>query len=158
MIKFRGVVTRRTQVFSQLKKVWFTCQRCGQDKGPIYHNNNAQVYLGNCVLCQSKGPFKIDQDLTIYRNYQKLTVQETPGTVPPGRVPRHKDVILLGDNIDSARPGDEVFVTGIVTNRFEYALNAKHGFPVFNTIIEANYIKRVKDVMINENFTSEEQD
>ena len=84
-------------------------------------------------------------------------MQETPGTVPPGRVPRHKDVILLGDNIDAARPGDEVEITGIFTNRFEYALNVKHGFPVFSTVIEANYIKRVKE-LINEDFTSAEKE
>lgn len=40
-------------------------------------------------------------------------MQETPGTVPAGRVPRHKEVHLLGDNIDVARPGDEVEITGI---------------------------------------------
>ena len=84
-------------------------------------------------------------------------MQETPGTVPPGRVPRHKDVILLGDNIDAARPGDEVEITGIFTNRFEYALNVKHGFPVFSTVIEANYIKRVRE-LINEDFTSAEKE
>ena len=65
-------------------------------------------------------------------------------------------MILLGDNIDAARPGDEVEITGIFTNRFEYALNVKHGFPVFSTVIEANYIKRVKE-LINEDFTSEEK-
>lgn len=32
--------------------------------------------------------------------------KESPGSVPPGRVPRHKDVILLADLIDRARPGE----------------------------------------------------
>ena len=32
---------------------------------------------------------------TVYRNYQRVTLQESPGTVPAGRVPRYKDVILL---------------------------------------------------------------
>lgn len=49
---------------------------------------------------------------TIYRNYQKLTLQESPGTVPAGRLPRHKEVILLYDLIDVARPGEEIDVTG----------------------------------------------
>ena len=71
-------------------------------------------------------------------------------------MPRHKDVILLGDNIDAARPGDEVEITGVFTNRFEYALNVKHGFPVFSTHIETNYIKRVRE-LINEDFTAEEK-
>jgi DNA replication licensing factor MCM2 len=72
-------------------------------------------------------------------------MQETPGTVPPGRVPRQKEVILLNDLIDCARPGDEVEVTGIFINRFDYFSNVKHGFPVFTTIIEANYVKRFGD-------------
>jgi len=74
-----------------------------------------------------------------------MTIQETPGTVPPGRVPRQKEVYVLNDMVDSARPGDEVEITGIYINRFDYFGNVKHGFPVFNTIIEANFIRRYTD-------------
>jgi len=49
---------------------------------------------------------------TVYKNYQKLTLQESPGTVPPGRLPRQREVILLWDLIDSAKPGEEVEITG----------------------------------------------
>jgi DNA replicative helicase MCM subunit Mcm2 (Cdc46/Mcm family) len=45
---------------------------------------------------------------TIYRNYQKMTLQESPGSVPAGRLPRHREVILLWDLIDTAKPGEEV--------------------------------------------------
>lgn len=55
---------------------------------------------------------QVNQVQTIYRNYQKLTLQESPGTVPAGRLPRHKEVILLNDLIDIARPGEEIDVTG----------------------------------------------
>lgn len=37
-----------------------------------------------------------------------MTLQESPGTVPPGRLPRHREVILLWDLIDSAKPGEEI--------------------------------------------------
>ena len=69
-------------------------------------------------------------------------MQETPGSVPPGRVPRHKEIILLADLIDIARPGEEVEITGIYTHMFDYSLNVKHGFPIFSTVIEAVSIKR----------------
>ena len=49
---------------------------------------------------------------TIYRNYQKITLQESPGSVPAGRLPRHKEVVLLFDLIDKARPGEQIDVTG----------------------------------------------
>ena len=63
---------------------------------------------GSCPECQSKGPFAINVEQTIYRNYQKITLQESPGSVPAGRLPRYKDVILLHDLIDQARPGEEI--------------------------------------------------
>ena len=74
-----------------------------------------------------------------------MTIQETPGSVPPGRVPRQKEIYLVNDLVDSARPGDEVEITGTYINRFEYFNNIKHGFPVFSTIIEANYVRRYGD-------------
>ena len=37
-----------------------------------------------------------------------MTLQESPGSVPAGRLPRHREVILLWDLIDCAKPGEEV--------------------------------------------------
>lgn len=45
---------------------------------------------------------------TIYQNYQRITIQESPGKVAAGRLPRSKDAILLADLVDSCRPGDEI--------------------------------------------------
>jgi DNA replication licensing factor MCM2 len=66
------------------------------------------VRVTSCPNCQSKGPFSVNIEETIYRNYQKLTLQESPGTVPAGRLPRSKEVIVTDDLIDIARPGDEI--------------------------------------------------
>jgi DNA replication licensing factor MCM2 len=146
LIKIRGVVTKRTGVFPEYSRIFYRCS-CGDLKGPVYHNNpfEGKQFLGQCVVCQSNGPFTVDEINTVYRNYQKMTIQETPGTVPPGRVPRQKEVYVLNDQVDAARPGDEVEITGIYINRFDYFSNVKHGFPVFTTIIEANYIRRFGD-------------
>ena len=92
----------------------------------------------------------------MYKNYQKLTLQESPGTVPPGRLPRQREVILLWDLIDSAKPGEEVEITGYVSvihstnfriyrNSFDASLNIKNGFPVFKTVIEANVLPQLNE-------------
>ena len=52
----------------------------------------------SCPQCQGSN-FRLDFDHTLYRNYQKITLQESPGKVPAGRVPRRKDVIV-GKNKD----------------------------------------------------------
>ncbi|KAI3406012.2 MCM2 [Candida oxycetoniae] len=142
LVKVSGVVTRRTGVFPQLKYVKFDCLKCGVVLGPFIQDANAEMKISFCTNCQSKGPFKMNSEKTLYRNYQRITLQEAPGTVPAGRLPRHREVILLSDLVDVAKPGEEVEVTGIYKNNYDGNLNAKNGFPVFATILEANSIKR----------------
>jgi DNA replicative helicase MCM subunit Mcm2 (Cdc46/Mcm family) len=35
-------------------------------------------------------PWKVNVEKTVYRNYQRLTLQESPNNVPAGRLPRSK--------------------------------------------------------------------
>ncbi|KAL6454533.1 MCM2 DNA replication licensing factor MCM2 [Candida maltosa Xu316] len=142
LVKVSGVVTRRTGVFPQLKYIKFDCLKCGVVLGPYVQDSNTEVKISFCTNCQSKGPFKMNSEKTLYRNYQRITLQESPGTVPAGRLPRHREVILLSDLVDVAKPGEEIEVTGVYKNNYDGNLNAKNGFPVFATIIEANSIRR----------------
>ncbi|KAK3670621.1 MCM DNA helicase complex subunit [Recurvomyces mirabilis] len=145
LLRVSGVVTRRTGVFPQLKYIKFDCTKCGITLGPFPQDSNAEVKLSYCQNCQSRGPFTVNSEKTVYRNYQKLTLQESPGTVPAGRLPRHREVILLWDLIDSAKPGEEVEITGVYRNNYDAQLNNKNGFPVFATILEANHVVKSHD-------------
>jgi DNA replication licensing factor MCM2 len=81
---------------------------------------------------------------TLYKNYQRITLQESPGKVSAGRLPRSKAAILLGDLCDTCKPGDEIELTGVYTHNYESSLNTKNGFPIFATVIMANHVL-VKD-------------
>ncbi|KAF2753764.1 MCM-domain-containing protein [Pseudovirgaria hyperparasitica] len=157
LVRVSGVVTRRTGVFPQLKLVKFDCQKCGITLGPFQQESNVEVKISYCQNCQSKGPFTLNTEKTIYRNYQKLTLQESPGTVPAGRLPRQREVILLWDLIDSAKPGEEVEITGIYRNNYDAQLNNKNGFPVFATILEANYVVKSHDQLAGFRLTEEDE-
>ncbi|KAI4336450.1 hypothetical protein L6164_014975 [Bauhinia variegata] len=158
MIRIGGVVTRRSGVFPQLQQVKYDCNKCGTILGPFFQNSYSEVKVGSCPECQSKGPFTVNIEQTIYRNYQKLTLQESPGIVPAGRLPRYKEVILLNDLIDCARPGEEIEVTGIYTNNFDLSLNTKNGFPVFATVVEANYVTKKQDLFSSYKLTQEDKE
>uniref|UniRef100_A0A0A0LCK0 DNA replication licensing factor MCM2 n=1 Tax=Cucumis sativus TaxID=3659 RepID=A0A0A0LCK0_CUCSA len=158
MIRIGGVVTRRSGVFPQLQQVKYDCNKCGTILGPFFQNSYSEVKVGSCPECQSKGPFTVNVEQTVYRNYQKLTLQESPGIVPAGRLPRYKEVILLNDLIDCARPGEEIEVTGIYTNNFDLSLNTKNGFPVFSTVVEANYITKKQDLFSAYKITQEDKE
>lgn len=140
MIRTHGVVTSTTSVLPQLRVIKYDCNKCGYLLGPFVQNQDREVKPGSCPECQSSGPFSINMEETVYQNYQRICIQEPPGKVTAGRVPRSKDVILLGDLCDTCRPGDEIELTGIYTNSYDGSLNIANGFPVFSTIITANHI------------------
>ncbi|OJJ80015.1 MCM DNA helicase complex subunit MCM2 [Aspergillus glaucus CBS 516.65] len=157
LVRVGGVVTRRSGVFPQLKYVMFICQKCNITLGPFQQEATAEVKISYCQNCQSKGPFTVNSEKTVYRNYQKLTLQESPGSVPAGRLPRQREVVLLADLIDTAKPGDEIEVTGIYRNSYDAQLNNKNGFPVFATILEANHVVKSHDQLAGFRMTEEDE-
>ncbi|KAF8532503.1 MCM2/3/5 family-domain-containing protein [Gautieria morchelliformis] len=157
LVRVSGVVTRRSGVFPQLKYVKFDCTKCGGVLGPFYQDTTTEVKISFCSNCESKGPFQVNSEQTVYRNYQKMTLQESPGSVPAGRLPRHREVVLLWDLIDSAKPGEEIEVTGIYRNNFDASLNSKNGFPVFSTVLEANHINKKEDLFAAFRLTEEDE-
>ncbi|XP_046742708.1 DNA replication licensing factor Mcm2 [Diprion similis] len=144
LVRTLGVVTATTGVLPQLSVVKYDCKKCGYVLGPFTQMQSQEVDPGSCPECQSSGPFTINMEQTIYRNYQKVTIQESPGRIPAGRIPRSKDCILLADLCDRCKPGDEVDVTAVYTNNYDGSLNTEQGFPVFSTVLLANHLV-VKD-------------
>ncbi|KAJ3310161.1 MCM DNA helicase complex subunit [Boothiomyces sp. JEL0838] len=157
LVRVTGVVTKRSAVYPQLRLVKYDCVKCGAVIGPFYQDSNREIRAQRCNNCQSKGPFNLNSEETIYRNYQRLTLQESPGSVPAGRLPRNRDVILLWDLVDCARPGDEIELTGVYMNSFDASLNVSNGFPVFKTIFEANHIGKKEDSYSSFRLNEEDQ-
>lgn len=145
LIRTTGVVTRCTTILPQLRYVKYDCMKCRYILGPYFQGQYQELRPGTCPECQSIGPFEINMEQTVYQNYQRITIQESPGKVTAGRLPRAKDAILLADLVDTCHPGDEIELTGVYTNNYDGSLNTKTGFPVFSTVIMANYIEKKDD-------------
>lgn len=141
LIRVAGVITKRSGIRPLMKSVAYDCGNCGVLLGP-YKITGTEVRPDSCPSCGGRGPFKVNATHTEYGNTQLITLQETPGSVPPGRVPRHKEVTLEGDLIDIARPGEEVEVTGIYMHTNLVTPKRANGFPTFSTVIEANCVQK----------------
>jgi DNA replication licensing factor MCM2 len=151
--------------------VKFDCSKCNAVLGPFFQDTNKELKISFCSACESRGPFTVNSEQTVYRNYQKMTLQESPGSVPAGRLPRHREVVCLWDLIDVAKPGEEIVspgnisrtrlmrqeVTGIYRNNFDASLNSKNGFPVFSTVLEANHINKKEDLYAAIRLTEEDE-
>lgn len=141
LIRTSGVVSSCTGVLPQLSMVKYNCNKCNFVLGPYFQSQNQEVKPGSCPECQSQGPFDINMEevrtagragfvgkpvsgltlvflpQTVYQNYQRITIQESPGKVAAGRLPRSKDAILLADLVDTCKPGDEIVSLFSTTTR-----------------------------------------
>lgn len=54
-------------------------------------------------------------------------------------------VFFHDDLVDIARPGEEVEVTGIFCSSYDYHLTSRSGFPVFQTYVSANHVRKRED-------------
>ena len=161
LVKVVGVVTRRSTVYPQLSVAYYTCMNCKRTQGPFrvdsgLGGSHEPDSCPNTFCEHTQVHFKLHPSLSQYRNYQRANLQETPGSVPPGRVPRSKEVVFTDDLIDSARPGEEVEVTGIFEQRFDNGLTLSSGFPVFSTFLKANHVRKREDASAAANLSEKD--
>jgi DNA replication licensing factor MCM2 len=160
LVRVYGVVTRRGDVFPKLQVAFYKClnPQCRHVEGPIRVDGivgqDAEAFAmpDECPLCEGTS-FKLDSNMSHYGNIQRVNLQETPGSVPPGRVPRQKEVFLMDDLIDVARPGEEIEVTGIFEQKYDSGLTLRCGFPVFSTFLTANHIRKREDASSTSNLS-----
>ncbi|KAL7471084.1 hypothetical protein ACHAXS_011369, partial [Conticribra weissflogii] len=172
LVKVSGVITRRSGIFPQLKLAFYDCVKCKFTTGPFRIEDSASNSSGidganrdvsdvhapaSCPECQSEGPFRINSNRSSYRNYQRINLQERPGSIPPGRVPRTKEVVFLDDLVDSARPGEEVEITGVFCHSYDSLLTQRSGFPVFQTFISANHVRKKEDASSASNLSESDR-
>lgn len=160
-VRLQGVVSARSVRLHRIAIVELKCTECSTLMGPfdlaskvditskeIRSSNTKVAFLPQrCInpACRSS-KLVINPARTTYDDYQTLTLQEPPSSLAAGRLPDRKEVVVTGDLIDQVKPGDSVVVCGVYRNRYDPRMNRKAGFPVFSTLIEANFLKGTGDV------------
>jgi len=107
-----GTVTRTTEVKPELQIGSFRCIACGQ----LNQGVEQQYKYTEPVRCENDRCFSREFELvstnSVYMDWQKLRLQELSADIPAGSMPRSIDVILRGDTVDKAKPGDRAIFTG----------------------------------------------
>jgi DNA-directed RNA polymerase subunit RPC12/RpoP len=77
-----GEVSDTAPEYRMLQACKYTCTHCSYVLGPFTVGEQEHKMKGvPCPSCQSKGPYVLNTEETVYNNYQKLTLQESPGSV-----------------------------------------------------------------------------
>lgn len=106
-----GTVTRTSEVRPELLLGTFECQEC-QD---LFENVEQQFRFTEppaCQGCENRKDWKLDVEKSTFVDWQRVRLQENAQEIPAGSMPRTMDVILRNDNVESAKAGDKVIVTG----------------------------------------------
>ncbi len=153
LIMIEGIVTRETPPKHFLKKMVFRCDNCGFEVDvPQYYAVPVQPPK-KCIRCG--GVLKLVQEKCEYIDWQKIIVQEKPEDLPPGQLPRSVEVILTDDLVDVVKPGDRVYVVGILDiNAYELKRTKP---PVISSYIEANYVEAQQKEFAEVEITPEDQ-
>eukprot|EP00171_Calliarthron_tuberculosum_P005776 IDg5776t1 len=106
-----GTVTRTSEVRPELLLGTFQCGECDE----MYDNVEQQFRYTEppmCPHCNNKREWKLDVEKSTFVDWQRVRLQENAAEIPAGSMPRTMDVILRNDNVESAKAGDRVVLTG----------------------------------------------
>lgn len=139
LIMIEGIIIRATTVQPLVTRAMFECRRCGA-RIPVPQTGNFLSFPPKCTQCNRTGPFDFIQEESEFIDSQELRIQEYPEDLPPGQTPRSLDIQLIGkDLVDLARPGDRVYIVGII--RAEASSFPRAGrLRVFTLRTEANFV------------------
>ncbi len=143
LIQVAGMVTRTSELRPLAVNAAF---RCANQHITFIQQNGSGVILKRPIKCESEGcgetkNFELDDLKTEFLDFQVIRIQEMPEELPPGQLPQSFDVNLTGDIVNSARPGDRIFLTGVVKAESENI--GAYSRKLFNQRIEANFVEQV---------------
>ena len=139
MITVDGVLVRASNVRQRLVEAAFTCRNC-RETMRVPQVTRSFTTPSVCPSCGRRGSLEFMPEESLYIDVQTLVVQERPEELPPGQLPRSIEVVAVEDLVDKARPGDRVFVSGVLSVRQEYSQRLGR-LTTFTTYLEANHIE-----------------
>ena len=132
-----GMIVRTSELKPMALRAGFICKR--GHLNVIVQKGLALTRPTKCEECDETRTFELDEKQTEFIDYQVIRIQELPEELPPGQLPQSIDVNVLGDLVNTARPGDRIHLTGVVRTETEYASTTR--LRVFKSRIDANYLE-----------------
>jgi len=139
LIQVRGIVSRAVETKLFVQRAVFVCKDCGNEMVRLQRPHENMVVPPKCDACGSRN-VELDVRKSRFTKYQVIRVQDEPETMSGvAYQPRHVDVILLDDLVETVTPGDRVVITGTMEVIAEK--NGKR--PIFKRLLIANHVLKL---------------
>ncbi|EMD41552.1 hypothetical protein CERSUDRAFT_110104 [Gelatoporia subvermispora B] len=119
MISLEGIVTRCSLVRPKMLKSVHYCPDTHQFHAREYRDatsSTSNLPPTSSVTPQTDDeghPLQMEYGHCIFRDHQRISIQEMPERAPAGQLPRSTDVILDDDLVDKCKPGDRIQLVGV---------------------------------------------
>ena len=143
LLSVEGIIIRQSIVKPLLIQGIFQCTRKGCEEihfVPQEGGYYTEPSKCNNPQCTNTSSFKLltKDENTIYTDFQSVTVQEKPESLPPGQIPRSVPARLIGDLVDTVRAGDRAIVSGIL--RMKVKGKQKGKLATFDPWLDVNFV------------------
>ena len=113
-----GIVTRATTVRPKVVRSVHYCDVTKEYVRREYRDVTSHVGAPTATIYPTRDEagnlLETEYGYCTYVNSHTISMQELPELSPPGMLPRSVEVILEDDLADACKPGDRVYVTGIL--------------------------------------------
>ncbi|KAL7080115.1 hypothetical protein ACQ4LE_000635 [Meloidogyne hapla] len=107
LIRISGQIVRTHQVHPELCLGTFVCDDCGVTIRNVHQQfQYTQPIKCENQQCQNRSRFMLNVYDSLFVDFQRLKIQENQDELPLGSVPRNVDVIIRGESVETAQPGD----------------------------------------------------
>ncbi|KAF0690092.1 Aste57867_18486 [Aphanomyces stellatus] len=138
-----GIVTKCSAVRPKVVKSVHYCKETNAMLTREYRDHTSLTGVPTTSVYPTKDEngnlLETEFGLCQYKDYQVITIQETPETAPLGQLPRSCDVMLEADLVDRCKPGDRIHVIGVF--RAIASQTAASSSGVFKTVMLANNLQ-----------------
>ncbi|KAI0321343.1 ATP dependent DNA helicase [Amylostereum chailletii] len=140
MISLEGIVTRCSLVRPKMLRSVHFCPETSLFHARDYRDatsstsNQAPTSSITPQTDEDGNPLQMEYGFSVFRDHQRISIQEMPERAPAGQLPRSTDVILDDDLVDRCKPGDRIQLVGA------YRSVGGGGSGTFKTLILANNI------------------
>jgi DNA replication licensing factor MCM3 len=119
MISLEGIITRCSLVRPKMLKSVHYCPETRQFHAREYRDATSST--SNLPPTTTMTPQTDDEGRALqmeyghclFRDHQRISIQEMPERAPPGQLPRSTDIILDDDLVDRCKPGDRIQLVGV---------------------------------------------
>ncbi|KAI3989689.1 hypothetical protein MKX01_009181 [Papaver californicum] len=91
--------------------------------------------------------FQFVEDSIVCHDYQEIKIQESTQVLGVGSIPRSIPVVLKDDLVDIVKAGDDVIVTGVLTEK--WSSDMKDVRCDLDPLFVANYVRRTNELKAN---------